>query len=235
MRLALLGKGISHSRSPDLYRKLLGPSLDSYELLDYPTAEEIPSLSELAKKFDGLSITAPFKKHFFSQVEVFPSSVKKIGAINCLSFRQGKIIGTNTDFIAVKNILTSMADSQKPNLVLLGSGSMAAMTKLIADELQLPLTQYSRQSEPNLSGLDLSLQHVNGKQTIIINSCSRDFVFQGKIHPEAQFWDYNYNFQPHLTTLPHRVKSYIDGSELLELQAIEAVNFWRETNSKLKC
>ncbi len=227
MRLALLGKNISHSLSPSLYREILGHELESYELIDAADPASIPSLAEMARTLNGLNITAPYKKHFFSQV-ITSEILKRIGAINCIAFGKSEIIGTNTDYIATREILQRMTIGEACQLILLGSGSMATMTKIIAEELGLPLKQYSRSTEANLSGLDLRSSHSSEKKTIIINSCSRDFIFQGLVHHEAHFWDYNYNFSPHSQSLPSRVKTYTDGTELLRLQAIAAVNFWRE-------
>ena len=84
-----------------------------------------------------------------------------------------------------------------------------------------------------MDNLDLSGQAK--AQTVIINACSRDFVFKGKLNASHVFWDYNYQLIPHQNTLPSQVHSYIDGLEMLRRQALAAVKFWAETNSKFKC
>jgi len=61
---------------------------------------------------------------------------------------------------------------------------------------------------------------------LFINSCSRSFVFNGVLDKSFLFWDYNYNFEPHLESLPARCHRYDDGLELLKHQAIEALRFW---------
>ena len=60
---------------------------------------------------------------------------------------------------------------------------------------------------------------------IIINACSRNFVFQGNIPKECVFWDLNYIYEPHFY-IKEIVKEYIDGLELLKLQAKHALDFW---------
>ncbi len=63
-KLALIGKNISHSKSPEIYNKLLNNQVE-YTLLDCDTVDAIPSLDELMKKFDGVSITSPYKESLF--------------------------------------------------------------------------------------------------------------------------------------------------------------------------
>lgn len=235
MRLALLGHPIQHSLSPTLYQEFLGGELTSYELLDLSSSAEIPPLSELAMRLDGLNITSPYKEHFLSQVKITSPLVQKIGAINTISFSPEGPVATNTDVLAVEHLLKELL-LQFPGLEihLLGSGVMARVTVLVAEKLQLKLKQYSRNKGDALENLDLSGQSFSASP-LIINACSRSFIFQGKLPEKAIFWDYNYNFTPHQTMIPARVHAYIDGKELLRRQALSAIEFWYESNPKLKC
>jgi shikimate dehydrogenase len=111
---------------------------------------------------------------------------------------------------------------------------MAKMTMLVASQLGMSLVQLSRRSNPDLASLDLIPFRKISHQNIVINACSRDFVFAGNLGSDDIFWDYNYSFLPHQNTLPSRVKLYQDGQEMLELQAKAAIQFWNQTTSKLK-
>lgn len=228
MKLALLGYPIAHSLSPEIYRKLLGDQLESYQLLEIKDSSDVPKLTELRKNFSGLNITAPYKKHFMDMVEIKSESVKELGAINTISFSGNIAQATNTDLIATETILLRF-QRQYPHLqvILLGNGSMASLTTLLATKHRIPLVQKSRSSGVDLSTLDLSSFHRDGIQTIVINSCSRSFVFKGLLHSQFIFWDFNYRFDPHKTTLPGKVLTYYDGQEMLELQALAAVEFWK--------
>ncbi len=228
MKLALLGFPIAHSLSPGLYRELLGDKLSSYELLEIEDPEEVPGLLELAKSFNGLSITSPHKKLFFHDVIIKSPLVKELRAINTIAFRRSGFYGTNTDVIAVEQILLRMkSDFTNLSLIILGDGVMARLTVMVAKSLNIPYQQFSRKKGDDVKNLDLSAESEN--QTVVINSCSRDFVFQGKLHPEMIFWDYNYSFLPHQTSLPSKVKTYVDGQEMLRLQALAAIEFWSAT------
>jgi shikimate dehydrogenase len=236
MKLALLGYPIDHSLSPALYKEFLQDKLTCYELLSCSSPAAIPSLKDLASRLDGLNITTPYKKHFLNEVVIPRSAVKELGAINTLSFTPQGVLATNTDMLAVEEILKNyQKEFPQLSLLLLGSGVMAKMTELISKELGIKLQQFSRSTHPDLSAIDLTGYRVNDAQNIIINACSRSFVFTGRISPHDIFWDYNYSFSPHASTLPGQVKSYQDGQAMLRLQALAAIKFWQETNPKLKC
>lgn len=228
MKLALLGHPIAHSLSPSLYREFLKEKLQSYDLLDIADAALVPTLEELAARYDGLSITTPHKKHFVSAVTIPSPLVRELGSINTIAFRESGIFATNTDLIAVERILRNWKDKHSDlSLILLGDGVMGRLTVKVADALHIPIRQFARSKGDNLTQLDLSSP--SHQQTIVINSCSRNFVFQGKLHPDHIFWDYNYSFRPHQESLPSQVKSYIDGQEMLRLQALAAIEFWSAT------
>ncbi len=236
MKLALIGYPIDHSLSPSLYKEFLKDRLESYDLLSYQNPNDVPHVSELAKKYDGINITTPYKKHFLDQVKIPSQLVKELEAINTLSFTESGVLATNTDALAVEEILRNyQAHHPRLHLLILGKGVMARITQLICDKLGISYITLSRSPLlPDISRLDLRSYRKEDVQNIIINACSRSFIFTGMLNSEDIFWDYNYSFLPHSSTLPLQVKSYIDGQELLRLQARSAIAFWAKTNPKLK-
>lgn len=234
MKLGLLGYPITHSLSPKLYQEILGPRLSSYELFSYASKEEIPSLDYFASRLDGLNITSPYKTHFINEIQISSPLVRSIGAVNTLSFTPEGVQGTNTDVLAVQQILKRFQHEYgQLHLLILGSGVMAHMTELVANSLGIVWQEFSRRSDGDISKIDLRSFRKSGAQNIIINACSREYVFQGELSSSDIFWDYNYSFLSHQNTLPNRVMAYHDGQEMLKLQALEAVKFWEQTNSKL--
>lgn len=233
MRLGLLGYPITHSLSPMLYQRFLGERLKSYEKFSFEKSSEVPPLDFFKSQIDGLSITAPYKSHFLNNVTIESDLIRQIGGINTIAFTEEGNFGTNTDFLAVQSILRRFNEEFSGiNIILLGSGVMAKVTSLIAQDEGIELIQYSRRTNPDFYNLDFR-ERESSSQTIIINACSRDFVFNFPVKGDEIFWDYNYAFKPHEERLPGIFKSYIDGQEMLELQAKEAIEFWKERNSKL--
>ena len=234
MRLGLLGYPIAHSKSPELYQRFLGNKLKSYDLFPFENVNDIPDILFFAERLDGLNITSPYKRHFIDHVKITSPLVQSLGAINTILFKKDMIYATNTDLEAVEEILTHLKNKFKDlHILLLGDGSMANLTKVVAGHLSISVRQFSRRMNDDFDHLDLSLYSTPGLQTLIINSCSRDYVFNGKIFGSEIFWDYNYSFAPHQTRLTSKVMTYIDGQELLELQARAAIKFWKKHTPKL--
>ena len=234
MKLGLLGFPVEHSLSPKLYRQFLGEQLTSYELFAYPTATAVPQLSFFTERLDGLNITSPYKTHFINEVTIPSPLVRKIGAVNTLAFAGGEVLATNTDILAVEEILKNyQREYDSLSVILLGDGVMAEVTKIVADSLQLKYEQFSRKLTPDFIHLDLRKISRQKSQVLVINACSRDFIFQGAFQGDEIFWDYNYNFSPHNSRIPSLIKTYSDGQEMLERQAKAAIQFWKEVIPKL--
>lgn len=223
MKLALIGKNISHSRSPEVYKKILGDQLTEYKLLNYEDPSKIPTALELLSSFDGISITSPYKKHFLS-VATLVDCPQNIPGINVMRLGNNKVEGTNTDFMAIKAFLVDWQSKLKEKeIIILGDGVMSQVTALALIDLNLSYKIYSRKKTKDFYRLSF-------KNAFVINSCSRDYVFDGIIERNVIFWDYNYNFLPHQNTLPLKCEQYIDGYSLLESQAKYAVQFWSKSN-----
>ncbi len=226
-RYGLIGKNISHSKSPKIYQNLLGNHIQ-YDLLDFQSEGEIPALKELLENYVGINITSPYKRHFVNEV-ILTSSAKKLQAINCLKLKDGQVYGENTDYLATLEILKNFKHTVKKPLeiIILGDGVMSQVCQLAASECVFNFKVLSRRATIDFDNTNLIPENYT-KQLLIINCCSRDYVFKGAIDEQALFWDLNYNFEPHKKRLPGIVEKYKDGLELLELQAKYAVAFWSD-------
>lgn len=219
-KLALVGRDISHSKSKLIYENILNESVD-YALYDYDLAHLIPSLETLfASKLDGLSVTSPYKAHFIKQVYIENKIIKELGIINCIKKTSSGFEATNTDFLAVKEILNKDLVSSM-NVVILGDGKMAKVCKEILKQKGTSYKQYCRKTCGDISKLDLSAI----KKLYVINTCSRSFNFNGSVSRDCVFWDMNYSHLIHEKNLI-KLCDYKDGLKLLELQGLYAVNFW---------
>ena len=231
LNLGLLGRGIQHSRSKEMYEKLLGFEVN-YHLLDCKDVSSILPLDKLFSQYElkGLSITYPYKKYFLNQVSCDLKILEKIGAINCITFRDGQFYATNTDYLAAFTLVKRDIEILKSHCVLLlGSGNMACVFKLVFEELSIPYIQMSRKDDGDLNKVDYFDFGSKGKNLFIINSCSRDFMFQAEVPEQATFWDMNYSFKQH-ELLSEKFLCYREGLDLLELQAKFALEFWEISN-----
>ncbi len=217
LRLGLLGKEISHSKSQKVYEDLLNDKID-YTLFDYASIQDIPPLDWFFQKVQGLSITSPYKKHFLNQIQ----NISEMESINCIKYENGNYLGTNTDYEAIKEIFPKLIKLKEfSEIILLGNGSMAEMSIHFFKNHNIIYKQYTRSADGPLEKLTFE------REPLVINTCSRDFVFSGEIPTKAVFYDFNYDFDAHKNYLEPKVFQYIDGFELLKLQGFYALKFWK--------
>lgn len=223
-KYALLGHHIQHSLSPMLYRELIDENVH-YDLIDV-SAENVPSLSDLSKEYEGINITSPYKEVYFKEVKL-TENAKKLGAINCLKFKGQNVFGENTDYLAIVDILKNHQNKYKNlKVILLGDGVMSRVTQVALKELHINFQLFSRKINQNFSSLDFSTVYDKNDFVLIINCCARSYIFTSPLPELGIFWDYNYKFQPHIQRFSKENYNYEDGFEMLKKQAEYAVAFW---------
>ena len=228
--LGLLGKNLIHSKSKTIYEEILKKKIN-YTFFDFEKEEDIPPLDRIFKGLQGLSITSPYKEHFFSCVQKDKVS-QELGAINCIKKSNNKYLATITDYYAVKEIFCSLNTTHSiSKSFILGDGVMSRISQYVMKQSKIPFQIFSRKKTKNFHKLDL--KNILGQKNLIINSCSRDYSYTGSLNTKSIFWDYNYNFDKHNHIKLSLKKNYIDGLGLLYIQAKYAVNFWN-INTKEK-
>ncbi len=224
IKLALVGKNISHSRSQEMYERLLGERIN-YSLLDYQKETDVKSLDDIFKEnFRGISITYPYKKHFLNDVIFSEQSIKELDAINCIKHENDNYVATNTDYLAAKYLIeieTTKNPSQ--DYIVLGSGNMATVFSMVFNQLGITYKNFSRREHGDLNRIKYC--EVISRKAVIVNCCSREFVFDSELPANSTFWDMNYSFEPH-EKLKGAPFEYREGDDLLFYQAKFALQFW---------
>jgi len=95
IRLGLIGKPISHSKSPDIFAGFFsgeGISDAQYQLFELNHIGELPQLIAQNPLLGGFNVTIPYKKEIFQYLDEVDPKAKAIGAVNTV-----KIIRKSTD------------------------------------------------------------------------------------------------------------------------------------------
>lgn len=97
----------------------------------------------------GCGISMPYKERALSWADELTASAQQIGAINTLVNENGRLIGHNTDALAIQTILKDISlDRNSSFVLLLGSGGMArAMAWALRDSGFKNVLICSRNSE----------------------------------------------------------------------------------------
>jgi shikimate 5-dehydrogenase len=221
LRLALIGCNIDHSLSPKVYEEILGEKLECYDLLDYSSSDSIPPMRQLFEKYHGISITAPYKKiHKWIgdfRVEGVPEAFT---SFNALKKSGNTVIATNTDFLALREIISDLLKGNWSQVFILGDGSMSEVVATILKDKGVAFTVLSRRN-----GLLDNYKFTTSK-TLVFNTCSRSYLFTSPLPDESLFYDLNYSNSKQKESITSQNRAYNDGLKLLKMQAIEAVNFF---------
>ncbi|UYN98769.1 MAG: shikimate dehydrogenase [Devosia sp.] len=133
----VIGHPIAHSRSPLIHGTWLAEhGIDgSYEAIDVAPADLPGFFARLRNgEFAGGNVTIPHKEAVFALCDEVDPLATMIGAVNTLVVRDGKIHGTNTDYLGFLGNLDAAAPgwSDGPNdAMIIGAGG-AARAVLVA-------------------------------------------------------------------------------------------------------
>ena len=130
-KAAVIGFPIKHSWSPDIHNFWLKSSKINGEYKKIKVQpEELQNFILKAKNsgYSGLNVTVPFKEKVAQICDELSGIAIKLGAVNLITFRGGKIFGDNTDgegFIAsVLNKLPNLS-FENNSFAILGAGGAA--------------------------------------------------------------------------------------------------------------
>lgn len=158
----LLGETLRHSFSPQLHRAFADYD---YRLLPTPRDQLTTLFSE--REFGGLNVTMPYKQAVIPLCDELDERAERIGAVNTVVNRGGRLIGYNTDidgllFMAQRSGITM----QGCKVMILGSGGTSRTARSAAEECGARETVIiSRSGENNYVNL-----HRHSDAEIIINT-----------------------------------------------------------------
>lgn len=127
----LLGKSLPHTLSPLIHRRLFeAKGKDgSYGLLECDE-NELSEAYKTLKTLGGYNITIPYKCDIIPFLDELDENATFYGAVNCVSSRNGKAIGHNTD---CDGFLLSAMSKDMPldkKVLLIGCGGVGRMIAL---------------------------------------------------------------------------------------------------------
>lgn len=137
IKVGLLGRGITASASPAIHETeagCLGLTL-TYELFDFDVlgladdalADMVSQL--IGRGFSGVNITHPFKQAVIPLLDAVDPTAASLGAVNCVTFHEGRTSGSNTDWIGFQFMLDVALPQEKREIVAqIGSGGAGSAT-----------------------------------------------------------------------------------------------------------
>ena len=100
MEYGLIGKKLSHSFSRDIHTKL---NKFDYSLVEIAESDLDSFMEE--RNFKAINVTMPYKERVIKHLGYVDERALKIGAVNTVVNRDGKLYGYNTDFSGMVKML----------------------------------------------------------------------------------------------------------------------------------
>ena len=151
LKCGLLGKTLSHSRSPEIHAQL-----GNYEYRLYEMPEEaLPAF--LADPFwHGLNVTIPYKKTVLPYLDELSPVAREIGSVNTIVRRpDGTLYGDNTDVFGFQAMVRrSGMDLSGQETLVLGSGGASVSVRCALASLGARPAVISRSGPDNYENLE---------------------------------------------------------------------------------
>ncbi len=247
----VFGNPIKQSRSPLIH---LAFAQETKQALHYEIQfSEIDGFGDAIKEFiaqggKGANVTAPFKEQAMAMCDELTEHAEFSGAVNTLTFKNGKIYGDTTDGIGLVNdLLAQDVKLEKSKILLLGAGGASkgvvlpllnqkpkslTIANRTVSKAEAIVKQYSNQPLSACSFEEANEQAFD----VIINATSAGLTGNGipisekLITKDSVCYDMTYGksltpfLQKAQTLNAHKV---IDGIGMLVGQAAESFYIWR--------
>ncbi|MDR1544209.1 MAG: shikimate dehydrogenase [Prevotellaceae bacterium] len=170
-KYALIGNPLAQAMSKEFFDEYFAKKNINaqYELLELEEINHFPRIAE-SGIFSGFNITIPYKEKIIPFLDFLDKTAEKIGAVNAVKTKNGKLIGYNTDAYGFEKAILPLLKSEHRNALILGAGGAAKAVKFTLKKLGINSKFVSRKkSENNLCYEDLNAQILENN-TVIINT-----------------------------------------------------------------
>ncbi len=161
MKCGLLGRKLGHSYSPQIHA-MLGDY--SYELFE----KEPEELENFLKNgdFRGINVTVPYKKAVIPYLDELTPIARRLGAVNTILRRDGKLIGHNTDYFGFQMLLRTLPiPIRQEKALVLGSGGASNTAAAVLEDAGARVVIISRSGENHYGNL-----HLHSDAHLIVNT-----------------------------------------------------------------
>ena len=161
MKCGLLGRKLGHSYSPQIHAMLGNYPYTLYE-------KEPEEIEDFLKNGDwtGINVTTPYKKTVIPYLDELTPIAEKLGAVNVIVRRDGKLIGHNTDYFGFRTLLDTLPISIRlEKALVLGGGGASNTVAAVLKDAGARVVVISRSGENNYSNL-----HLHRDARLIVNT-----------------------------------------------------------------
>ena len=131
MKYGCIGEKLGHSFSKEIHNRLFNYE---YELKEIEKQNLEGFMLE--KNFCAVNVTIPYKEKVIPYLDYVDETAQKIGAVNTIVNKDGKLCGYNTDFLGLRAlILKNKIRLENKKVLILGSGGTAKTAYAVCKSL----------------------------------------------------------------------------------------------------
>lgn len=231
----LLGAKLGHSYSKIIHSQIFKMfNIDAkYSLIECKESD-LELYLELLKqgKYQGFNVTIPYKKAIMNLLDIVDEKAENIGSVNTVYLKDGKTVGTNTDFDGfLETIRYYNIPIENKNCYILGTGGAALAVYSVIRYLKGNAIFVSRNPLENQIGYQ---ELENCDIDVLINTTPVGMypnIDQSPVSKEISCKAkevIDIIFNPTRTKLLKDCKKNINGFHMLIMQAFKAEEIWQE-------
>lgn len=237
----LIGFPLGHSFSRKFFtekfeREGLQAEYRNFEIED---ARQMLDVVREHPELRGLNCTIPHKQAIMPMLDELSDMARRIGAVNVIRIRNGRLKGFNSDIIGFVESIRPLLQPHHTKALVLGTGGASKAICVGLEQLGIEWQYVSRKPRPDgITYADLTAD-VMAQNTVIVNCSPVGMHPHNEDCPDIPYhlltdkhllYDLVYN--PLETTFMKRGQAMgattKNGLEMLHLQAIASWKFWHE-------
>lgn len=145
MKYGLIGEHLTHSYSCEIHAQIADYEYELHELKPSELGEFLTK-----REFNAINVTIPYKQDVIPYLDEISETAKRIGAVNTIVNRGGKLYGDNTDFAGMLALAKHIGVDMKGRKVLiLGTGGASKTGHALAEYMGAESVYYVSRSGKN--------------------------------------------------------------------------------------
>jgi shikimate dehydrogenase len=170
----LIGYPLAHSFSPAYFKKKFAEqNIDAvYEAFTVEDISGFPDLLNAYPNMQGLNVTIPHKETVIFYLDELDSTAAEIGAVNCITLKNGVKKGYNTDVTGFEQSLIPLLQSQHTHALILGTGGSSKAVAYVLKQLGIAYRFVSRKEQPGCITYPELTAEIIAQHKLIVNTTS---------------------------------------------------------------
>lgn len=240
-KYALLGYPLSHSFSPLIHNTMFKQKNinATYELLPI-TEDKLHDAIESLKNgtYKGFNVTIPYKVKIMEYLDIVSPRAKEIGSVNTVYYKDGKVIGDNTDYYGfIEQLRYDNVDPRGMSAYILGTGGASLAVNKALIDLGAKVTYVSRTKKDDVLTYDelyklddidmiVNTTPVGMYPNVSVSPLDEDCAKKAKVLVDIIF-------NPLTTKLMTFNQNSYNGLAMLVFQAAKAQDIWLGESYKI--